>query len=176
MTGVAQEALGCHMLEREGRNHRRLCRRARGKGQPDCIHLRKKRRHSGGRASRPEWRFFGIEERQAALSVRPLPSKLLGRRGTPTFLLALIWISTSPVGCGPAGRRACAPAGCPRPTMRIRSPFFRCLVIRLTTSVRISSACCPDSSWSSADRTGEVFEGDGRRTGCFLGRVGAPRC
>ena len=38
----------------------------------------------------------------------------------------------------------------PRPTMRMRSPFFRCLVMRMTRSLRMASACFLDNSCSSA--------------------------
>src|SRR5204862_7121416 len=71
-------------------------------------------------------------------------SSLAARKAT--FLLALIWISSPVAGLRPLRAARLRTWRMPRPTMRIRSPFFRCLVIMATMSLRIDSACFFDNS------------------------------
>src|ERR1700676_2182614 len=75
-------------------------------------------------------------------------SSLAARKAT--FLLALIWIASPVAGLRPMRAARLRTCRMPRPTMRMRSPFFRCLVIRLTMSLRMDSACFLDNSCSSA--------------------------
>src|SRR3954452_7805519 len=67
-----------------------------------------------------------------------------------TFLLALIWMASPVAGLRPMRAARLRTWRMPRPTMRIRSPFLRCLVTLPTRSVRMASVCFFDSSWSSA--------------------------
>src|SRR5258705_7305500 len=63
----------------------------------------------------------------------------------------------------------------PRPTMRMRSPFFRCLVILPTMSVRMASAAFFDSSWASARSAARCLSVTVVGVAAFFAISGPPR-
>ena len=74
-----------------------------------------------------------------------------------TFLLALIWMASPVAGLRPMRAARLRTCRMPRPPMRIRSPFFRCLTIWPTRPPRMASACFFDSSLSSATLAARCF-------------------
>src|ERR1700730_9644429 len=67
-----------------------------------------------------------------------------------TFLLALILIGSPVAGLRPMRAARLRTCRMPRPAMRMRSPFLRCLTRSPTRSLRIVSACFFGTSWVSA--------------------------
>src|SRR5215468_1793884 len=94
---------------------------------------------------------------QATHTARPPPqpmsytaslSSLAARKAT--FLLALILIGSPVAGLRPMRAARLRTCRMPRPLMRMRSPFLRCLTRSPTRSLRIVSACFFGTSWVSA--------------------------
>src|SRR6516162_1471843 len=75
-------------------------------------------------------------------------SSLAARKAT--FLLALILIGSPVAGLRPMRAARLRTWRMPRPLMRMRSPFLRCLTRSPTKSLRIVSACFFGTSWVSA--------------------------
>src|SRR5882757_6238795 len=63
----------------------------------------------------------------------------------------------------------------PRPTMRMRSPFLRCLVIIVTMSVKMLSACFFESSCASAIAAARCFSVTVVGVAAFFAIFGPPR-
>ena len=101
-------------------------------------------------------------------------SSLAARKAT--FLLALIWIASPVAGLRPMRAARLRTCRIPRPTMRIRSPFFRCLVILVTRSLRMASACFLDNSWSSAMADARCLSVTVVGVAAFFAIFGPPRC
>src|SRR6202165_4024743 len=93
-----------------------------------------------------------------------------------TFLLALMWIASPVAGLRPMRAARLRTCRMPRPTMRMRSPFFRCLVIRPTRSFRMASACFLDNSCSSAMAAARCLSVTVVGVAAFFAIFGPPRC
>src|ERR1700746_62105 len=75
-------------------------------------------------------------------------NSLLARKAT--FLPALIWIGSPVAGLRPMRAARCLTCRMPRPAIRMRSPFFRCRVIKPISSCRSSCPARLDMSCSLA--------------------------
>src|SRR6266700_2978271 len=74
-----------------------------------------------------------------------------------TFLLALMWMVSPVAGLRPSRAARLRTCRMPSPPMRMRSPFLRCLVTRLTRSPSTASVCFFDISWFSAKLAARCF-------------------
>src|SRR5689334_3395016 len=82
-------------------------------------------------------------------------SSLAARKAT--FLLALMWMVSPVAGLRPSRAARLRTWRMPSPPMRIRSPFLRCLVTKVTRSPSTASVCFFDISWFSAKLAARCF-------------------
>src|ERR1043166_9385047 len=83
-------------------------------------------------------------------------SSLAARKAT--FLEALIWMGAPVAGLRPMRAARLRTTRMPSPPMRMRSPFFRCLVTKPTGSLSTASVCFFDISWDWARSAERCFK------------------